>query len=254
MSYHVGIIMDGNGRWAKARGWPRVAGHRAGAKAVRRVIEAAPGLGIGILTLYAFSCDNWRRPTAEVNALMRLFREYLASETPECIEKGVRLNVIGRRDRLDGGLVRAIEQAETATAAGQQLLLRLAVDYSARDVILRAAAAAIRDGLAGENAKSTCAPDQFVRYMAEAMHTGSAPDLDLLIRTGGEQRVSDFLLWEAAYAELYFTPRMWPDFNGENLAVALAEFQHRERRFGALPDIVTGCPAPAMAETRPQPQ
>jgi undecaprenyl diphosphate synthase len=244
---HIGIIMDGNGRWATARGLPRVAGHREGAKAVRRVIESAPGLGIGTLTLYAFSSDNWQRPRPEVNALMRLFRQYLRGEIRECQVNGVRISVIGRRDRLPSAVLEAIDECETATAAGRTLLVRLAVDYSSRDAIVQAAqraayesAAAVRSGVPVEDLSRA----QFARYMADAIYADSAPDLDLVIRTGGEQRVSDFFLWEAAYAELYFTRTMWPDFGEEHLAAAVSEFHRRERRFGAVPEAaITAAPA-----------
>lgn len=211
--------MDGNGRWAAARGLPRVAGHRAGATAARRVIEACPDLGVGVLTLYAFSSDNWRRPPEEVSALMDLMGGYLARETPGLVENGVRLEVIGRRDRLAPHLVRAIEKAEAATSRGARLRLRVAVDYSARDQILRAAAAAAGNG----------------GLTRESLSNHLGPEVDLLIRTGGEQRLSDFLLWECAYAELIFSPRMWPDFDGPGLAAAVREFRARERRFGAVP-------------------
>ncbi|HEX9936072.1 MAG TPA: di-trans,poly-cis-decaprenylcistransferase [Longimicrobium sp.] len=223
---HVAVIMDGNGRWANARGLPRVAGHRQGAKAVRRVVEAAPDLGIGTLTLYAFSSDNWQRPPREVGALMRLFRSYLASETARLIENGVRLTVIGRRDRLPEVLLRAIAGAEEATAHGERLHLRLAIDYSARDAMVRAAAMA--EG-------REVSRDEFAALLGAA--AGAAvptPDVDLLVRSGGEQRLSDFLLWECAYAELYFTPRMWPDFGAADLGEAVAEFHHRDRRFGRV--------------------
>ena len=195
--------MDGNGRWASMRGLPRIAGHKAGADAVRRTVERAPDLGIGILTLYAFSSDNWRRPASEVSALMELLESYLRRETQRCLDNGVRLEVIGRRDRLDPRLVKAIEATEAATALGATLTLRVAVDYSARQAI-------------------------------SAGHIG--PDVDLLIRTGGEQRLSDFLLWECAYAELIFSRRMWPDFDESDLAGAVREFEARERRFGGLPE------------------
>jgi undecaprenyl diphosphate synthase len=217
---HVAIIMDGNGRWAAARGLPRVEGHRRGVAAVRRVVEAAPGFGIGTLTLYAFSADNWKRPTPEVGRLMGLFLAYLRREASRLREDGVRLSVIGRRDRLPAGLPSAIRAAEALTARGGRLELRIAIDYSARGAILRAAAAA---------AEKT----EFERRLAEA--GGGPPDVDLLIRTGGEQRLSDFLLWESAYAELYFTPRMWPDFGPADLAEAVRAFRARERRFGSLP-------------------
>ena len=201
-SFHLAIVMDGNGRWATRRGLPRAAGHRAGAEAVRRVVEIAPDCGVTALTLYAFSSDNWARPAAEVSTLMRLFARYLRSETAELAAKGVKLMIVGRRDRLPYSLIKAIADAEQATAGGTRLELRIAVDYSAR--------AAIRAGTL-------------------------LPDVDLLIRTGGEQRLSDFLLWECAYAELWFTERMWPDFGSAHLAAAIHEFHSRDRRFGGLP-------------------
>ncbi|HEX2206548.1 MAG TPA: di-trans,poly-cis-decaprenylcistransferase [Longimicrobium sp.] len=222
---HVAVIMDGNGRWATLRGMPRVAGHREGAQAVRRVVEASPGLGIGTLTLYAFSSDNWGRPPREVSALMRLFRAYLASETARCVENGVRLRVIGRRDRLGDALRRQIEAAEAATADGTRLTLRIAIDYSARDALVRAAAMA--------NGAPT--RDEFAALLGRAVgEDAPAPDVDLLIRTGGEQRLSDFLLWECAYAELHFTPRMWPEFGAAALGEAVEWFTGRERRFGLV--------------------
>jgi len=206
-SLHVAIVMDGNGRWARRRGLPRVAGHRAGAEAVRRTVEAAPDAGIAALTLYAFSADNWKRPPGEVAALMRLLARYLRTETPRLVQNGVRLELIGRRDRLPVPLVAAIDAAERATAGGARLHLRLAVDYSSRWAI-----------------------DAGVIL----------PDVDLLIRTGGEQRLSDFLLWECAYAELYFTETMWPDFGAAQLVDAIAEFHTRQRRFGGLPEAAAG--------------
>jgi undecaprenyl diphosphate synthase len=215
---HAAIIMDGNGRWASARGLPRVAGHRAGAEALRRAVEAAPDLGIGVLTVYAFSSDNWRRPQPEITALMKMFHIYLRREQAKCVDKGVRVSVIGRRDRLPRLLLPAIEECESATARGRKLNLRLAVDYSSRDTILSAALA-----LKGEATREK---------LSEAL---GAQDVDLLIRTGGEQRLSDFLLWECAYAELIFSPVMWPDFAASDLAAAVGEFHSRERRFGALP-------------------
>jgi undecaprenyl diphosphate synthase len=228
-SLHVAIIMDGNGRWAAARGWPRLAGHRAGAEAVRRVVEAAPRLGIGTLTLYAFSADNWKRPSTEIHGLFQLFERHLRSETEKCVENGIRVSVLGRRDRLPRKLVRMVESCEAATAAGVNLHLRLAVDYSARDSILRAA-----ERLPGGRPATR---DVFARLLAEVDHCAApAPEVDLLIRTSGEQRLSDFLLWECAYAELYFTPKLWPDFDEHDLVAAIDEFRRRERRFGALPE------------------
>jgi undecaprenyl diphosphate synthase len=229
---HVAIIMDGNGRWAAARGWPRTAGHAAGVEAVRRTVEGAADLGIAILTLYAFSSDNWRRPELEVRALMRLLERYLASEARRCAEQDVRLQVIGRRDRLPRRLVQQIAAAERETAGCRRFRLRLAVDYSARDAIVRAAARLARDS--GEATR-----EELARHLADP-HGEEAPalpagDVDLLIRTGGEKRLSDFLLWESAYAELVFTDVLWPDYGAADLAAAMAEFARRERRFGAIP-------------------
>ncbi len=234
---HVGIIMDGNGRWAGARGLPRTAGHRAGVRVARDIVEAAARAGVGTLTLYAFSSDNWRRPAAEVSTLMRLLRRSLAVESKRCIDNGVRLSVVGRRDRLSPALVAAIEDAESATAAGPNLHLRVAIDYSARESILRAASRA--------NGASLDAAS-FDRLLAEVNHDAfQAGDIDLLIRTGGEQRLSDFMLWECAYAELYFTDRMWPEFNESELLHALREFAGRERRFGAVTAQPASKDAPA---------
>lgn len=228
---HVGMIMDGNGRWAVARGQPRLAGHRQGARVVKQVVEAAPDLGIGILTLYAFSADNWKRPQREVSGLMRLFRSYLASETARCVQNGVRVCIIGRRDRLSDTLLHAIEAAESATRRCRKLLLRIAIDYSARDSIL--AAAAVADDFAASR-------EDFGALIARVTHSPPVPEVDLLIRTGGEQRLSDFLLWECAYAELMFPEYMWPELDVPKLAHAVQEFRTRERRFGALPQAVAG--------------
>jgi len=216
------MIMDGNGRWAGRLGLPRIAGHRAGAETLRRIVEAAPALGIGTLTAYAFSSDNWKRPPDEVSALMALLAWYLDEETPRLRADGVRLSVIGRRDRLPAPLLAAIIRAEDETESGRRLWLRLAIDYSAREAILRAS----------ENVTRL----RFEELLREA------PPVDLLIRTGGEQRLSDFLLWECAYAELIFTRTMWPDFDARDLRRALDEFRRRERRFGAVP---TPEPVPA---------
>jgi undecaprenyl diphosphate synthase len=230
---HVGIIMDGNGRWATRQGASRAEGHRRGAAVVRTIVEAAPSLEVSTLTLFAFSSDNWRRPGREVSWLMRLFRDYLRGESARCVENGVRLNVIGRRDRLGPALRQAIEDAETATAGGSTLHLRVAIDYSARDAILRAAQCLGADTVPSR--------ESFARLLAIVDHGGSqAPPVDLLIRTGGERRLSDFLLWECAYAELCFLPVMWPDFTPAIFAEAVADFHARERRFGALPDAAAG--------------
>jgi undecaprenyl diphosphate synthase len=220
---HVGVIMDGNGRWATRRGLPRLAGHEAGVDAIRRVMEAAPDQGVGTLTLYAFSSDNWRRPEAEVTGLMTLLRRYLRNEAKNLARNDVRLTVIGRRDRLPAGIADEIGRAEAATARGEALHMRIAIDYSARDAILQAA--------------SQChdAADVTRAGFAQLV-TGEANlrDVDLVIRTSGEKRLSDFLLWESAYAELHFTEVMWPDFGADDLANALASFHRRERRFGGL--------------------
>ncbi len=234
---HVGIIMDGNGRWATTRGRPRAAGHREGARAVRRIVQAAPRIGVGTLTLYAFSADNWKRPKAEVDALMALFVRYLRGETATFVENGIRLSVIGRRDRLAASVLRAIETAENATAAGTALDLRIAIDYSARDAITEAAARAAK--AAADGRQTITGRASFVRFLGEAIHDrGSAPDVDLLIRTGGEQRLSDFLLWECAYAELVFSGKMWPEWTPEDFAAAVHWYRGRERRFGGLPAAV----------------
>ncbi|MFQ5628356.1 MAG: di-trans,poly-cis-decaprenylcistransferase [bacterium] len=225
---HVAMIMDGNGRWAQSRGYPRIEGHRKGMGTVRKVVEAAPELGVGTLTLYAFSSDNWKRPPSEVDALMRLFQLYLKKEVAKCIENGVRLSVIGRRDRFSERLQGAIARAEKTSQHCTTLHLRIAADYSARDMILRAAKNFHDDTKASR--------EQFSRYLSGDLHTGEpSPDVDLLIRTGGEQRLSDFLLWECAYAELFFMPKMWPDFSKPDFARAVADFKHRERRFGEVP-------------------
>jgi undecaprenyl diphosphate synthase len=239
---HVAIIMDGNGRWAAQRGWPRPAGHAAGVEAVRRTIEGAADLGLGVLTLYAFSSDNWSRSETEVRSLMRLLYRYLAREGRRCAENGIRLAVIGRRDRLEPRLVRAIAEAEAATEGGERFLLRLAVDYSARDAILRAASRL-------SSTADSASREEFARLLAESPNDSPAvPDVDLLIRTGGEKRLSDFLLWESAYAELLFSDVMWPDFDAGHLALALAEFERRERRFGSTPSRGGPRAAPAWPE------
>jgi len=220
---HIAIIMDGNGRWACRQGLPRHAGHKAGVDALRRVVEAAPSFGIGTLTVYAFSSDNWRRPESEVTALMGLLRRYLQVETARLVRNGVRLSVIGRRDRLGDGVGTSVERAEAETARGRSLHLRIAFDYSARDSILRAAAKAKGPGDLTQEA--------FSRLLTGEL---ACRDVDLLIRTSGEQRLSDFMLWECAYAELHFTDRLWPEFGAADLKEALRDFYRRDRRFGGL--------------------
>ena len=228
---HVAIIMDGNGRWATTRTLPRTAGHRAGVRTARTIVETARRAGVGTLTLYAFSADNWGRPHGEVTALMRLFRRTLLTESRRCRDNGIRLSVIGRRDRLPALLLRTIAEAEAMTAGCTAMELRVAVDYSARDAILRAAAAAAREG------EDACTRERFADLLAGVDHAGGrARDVDLLIRTGGEQRLSDFLLWECAYAEFAFTRRMWPDFTADDFLEILADFERRERRFGGVPE------------------
>lgn len=230
---HVAILMDGNGRWAANRGWVRSEGHRAGVETVRRVAHAAPNLGISILTLYALSVDNWQRPQAEVATLLSLLEDYLRTDAPECAAQGIRIRIVGRRDRLPASLLAAIEAAERVTARACALELRIAVDYSARDSILRAACWML--------SSREISQKEFARRLGEVTHLGGpATDVDLLIRTGGERRLSDFLLWECAYAELVFTARMWPEFGAADLEEAVREFHTRERRFGRLPEAAAG--------------
>jgi undecaprenyl diphosphate synthase len=224
---HVAIISDGNGRWATSKGLPRSAGHRAGAETARRVIEAAPRLGIHTLTLFALSSANWKRPAMEVSGILRLLHEYLSTETTHCIDEGVRLSVIGRRDRLPATLRQAITDSEAATAKGTRLHLRLAVDYSAREAIYHAACRFYK--------VTELSPESFSTVLAEVLRGGST-EVDLLIRTGGEQRLSDFLLWECAFAEFVFLQKRWPDFTAADLEAAVKEFDRRERTRGALPD------------------
>jgi undecaprenyl diphosphate synthase len=228
---HVAIISDGNGRWATSKGLPRSAGHRAGAEAARSVIAAAPGLGIHTLTLFALSSANWARPAHEVAAILRLLHEYLLTETSRCVEEGVRLNVIGRRDRLPINLRQTICDVEAATSGGGRLHLRLAIDYSAREAIYLAACRFYKV------TELSC--EAFGRVMAEFSRGGST-DVDLLIRTGGEQRLSDFLLWECAFAEFVFVEKRWPDFTAGDLRVAVEEFGRRERTRGSLPEAIAG--------------
>ena len=219
--------MDGNGRWAVGCGLPRIAGHSAGAEALRLIVEAAPAYGVRVLTVYAFSSDNWKRPPLEVEALMTLLGCYLASETPRCVANGIRMSVIGRRDRLPDSLRAAIDEAEQQTRHCTTLTLRLAIDYSARDAIL--------------DASERAAGLRMTRETFEQL-LGECQPVDILIRTGGEQRLSDFLLWECAYAELIFTNRMWPEFTPFDLQRAIQQYARRERRFGAIPQP----PAPAQ--------
>jgi undecaprenyl diphosphate synthase len=224
---HVAIIMDGNGRWATQRGLPRTAGHVEGAKTVRATVELAARSEIKILTLYAFSSANWSRPAAEIAALMHLFGQYLFTETRRCVEQSIRINVIGRRDRLSENLLRSIEQSERSSATGSGMLLRIAVDYSSQHSIVQAARRA--DG------RPELSADDFHRLLHEVNHCAyPAGEVDLLIRTGNERRLSDFLLWESAFAELHFSDCLWPDFDERRFHCALEDYNGRQRRFGGL--------------------
>lgn len=224
---HVAIIMDGNGRWAIQQGQPRIFGHRTGAETARSIVEKAPELGVSVLTLYAFSSDNWGRPENEVRFLMRLLRRYIKQEIPNCLKNDVRLGFIGRRDRLDAGLQRIMKEAEDKTINGNKLYLRVAIDYSARDILMRAARL--------QGSEEVLSRKSFQKWISKAQNERLVTrDVDLLIRTGGEQRLSDFLLWECAYAEFYFTQVMWPEFTTNEFEQALSDFVHRDRRFGRI--------------------
>ncbi len=221
---HVAIVMDGNGRWAQARSLPRPEGHRAGVRTVWRIVEAAPRLGIRTLTLFAFSAYNWERPKVEVDNLLQLLGDYLKQGTQDCLDHGVRLTVIGRRDRLPAGLCDAVAASEAATRQGETLHLRIAADYSAREAILRAARRLRGQGV--------ITPEVFARTLGEGE---PVPNVDLLIRTGGDQRLSDFLLWECAFTELFFTRTPWPEFTASDLKAAVRDFHSRLRSFGRVP-------------------
>jgi undecaprenyl diphosphate synthase len=227
---HVAIIMDGNGRWASERGLPRTAGHRQGIEAVRRAVKAAGELGIQYLTIYSFSTENWSRPQSEVSFLLDLLRRFIRQDVAELHANGVRIKVIGLREGLDQSLVKLLEDAENLTRNNEGLTLQVAFNYGSRQEIARAAsrlAADVRDGRVALNGFST---ELFESYL----DTAGIPDPDLLIRTGGEERISNFLLWQCAYAEFVFLPEYWPDFNEASLQRAIADYQKRERRFGGL--------------------
>lgn len=255
---HVAIIMDGNGRWAISRAHDRSDGHRAGADNVRRIVEAAPSLGVRSLTLYAFSRDNWSRPGPEVANLMTLLREFLDTERERCVRDSVRIDVIGSRQRLGYALRRSIAAAESATACGTRLDLRIAIDYSSRKAILAAAGRAASSCgramggephgartlraarlLSGARLPPSLPADNLANDLADSRDAEIIPNVDLLIRTGGEQRLSDFLLWECAYAELYFTRILWPDFTPRDLKRAIEDFRRRDRRFGSVTAVAT---------------
>jgi undecaprenyl diphosphate synthase len=227
---HVAIIMDGNGRWAKARGLPRVAGHRRGADAVRRVVRGAGELGIPVLTLFAFSTENWTRPADEVNDLMGLLRHYLRNELDELRRNGARLRVIGNREGLAADIVRDISDAENMTRSNSRIDVNICINYGARAEILQAIRSLARQVAAGELAADRIDEDRFESELL----TAGVPDPDLLIRTSGEQRISNFMLWQCAYAELVFVDTLWPDFGKEHLEQAIAEFRRRERRYGGV--------------------
>jgi undecaprenyl diphosphate synthase len=226
---HVAIIMDGNGRWAKARGLPRIAGHRRGAEAARRAVTAAAELGIPYLTLFGFSSENWKRPTAEIQDLMALLRHYLCGEIAELHRSGVRLKVIGQLARLAPDIVGLIEHAENLTRDNSQITLTIALSYGGRAEIVAAVQA-----IAAQVASGALSADQVdENCIARHLFTADIPDPDLLIRTSGEQRISNFLLWQCAYSELVFTKTLWPDFSKHDLEQAIDEFCDRERRYGA---------------------
>ena len=226
---HVAITMDGNGRWAAARGLPRAAGHARGAEAARATVQAATELGIEILTLYSFSSENWRRPLEEVNDLLGLLRYYLRRELEDMHRNGVRLRIIGERDRLPADLCERIAHAEALTADNDAILVQVAFSYGGRCEIVRAARRLVADGAAGRLSPGDIDEAAF----AGKLGTAGIPDPDMMIRTGGEMRISNFLLWQAAYAEFFFTNRLWPDFAKSDLEEALVEFSRRERRYGA---------------------
>ena len=229
---HVAIIMDGNGRWAKARMLPRIAGHRKGAEVVREMVNHCSDLGISFLTIYAFSSENWKRPLTEIDDLMGLLKIYLKRELAELLRKGVRMRFIGNRARLPRGIIGLIEDAESKTRTNTGLTLTVALNYGGRDEIVQAAGRIAEDVAAGVLECGAIDEALFESYL----ETAGIPDPDLLIRTSGEQRVSNFLLWQSAYTELVFTPVLWPDFNKSHLEDAINEFHTRERRYGASSD------------------
>ena len=230
---HVAVIMDGNGRWAKARGLPRTAGHKKGVDAVRRTVEAAGDLGIGYLTIFSFSSENWRRPEEEVSDLMQLLRFYLRSEIADLHRNGVRLRVIGDRSRLSNDITALIENAEALTGDNRKLTLVVALSYGSRQEITLAARRLAEEVRAGTLDPADITEDRF----SEHLFTADIPDPDLIVRTSGEKRISNFLLWQAAYAELVFVDTLWPDFSKRDLEAAIEEFHRRERRFGATTGI-----------------
>jgi len=229
---HIAVIMDGNGRWAKQRSLKRIEGHRKGAEAVREVVRACREIGVRYLTLFAFSVENWQRPQDEVTALMVLLREYLLSELDELLQNGISLKSIGNVETLPGFIRETLAEIEGKTSGNDKMVLTLALSYGGRDEIVSAVRRMIREARAGDLTEEMVDKENFSRYL----FTSDMPDPDILIRTSGEYRISNFLLWQTAYTELYFTEVLWPDFNRENLLRAIADFQHRERRFGMTSD------------------
>jgi undecaprenyl diphosphate synthase len=227
---HVAIIMDGNGRWAKARGLPRVAGHRAGVEALRKTVRAAADLGVGWLTVYAFSSENWSRPKSEVSDLMGLLRLFIRRDLAELHQSGVRVRVIGEREGLSADIASLLDEAETLTAGNSALNLVIAFNYGGRDEIVRAARRIAAAAKRGELDAGAVTPEVFAGFL----DTAGIPDPDLVIRTSGEQRMSNFLPWQSAYSELVFLPCYWPEFTGEHFAEALSQYAARERRFGGV--------------------
>lgn len=225
---HIAVIMDGNGRWAKARGLPRVAGHKQGAEAARQIVKDAHALGVKYITLFGFSAENWSRPDSEVRELMNLLRGYLKSETAELHKNNARLRVIGDRSALDGDIVSLIDQAETVTRDNSGICVVMALNYGGQQEILQAAKQAAKQAIIAGDV------DQFEDDFTAGLYTHDMPDPDLLIRTSGEMRISNFLLWQCAYSEFYFTPVLWPDFNKNELEKALQSYAQRDRRYGGL--------------------
>lgn len=230
---HIAIIMDGNGRWAKSRGLPRFRGHSAGMQSVRKVVEAAVEIGIPYLTLYAFSQENWQRPAAEVAALMKLLQHYVRKERDELIRQGVSVRVFGDLSRLSPGARKAVDHIEERTDGGKNMQLNLMISYGSREEMLRATRIIAEKVKHGE----LDANDIDERVFSNELYTKGIPDPDLLIRTSGELRISNFMLWQLAYTELYITPTLWPDFRREDLVAAIHEYQKRERRFGRVSPV-----------------
>ena len=244
---HVAIIMDGNGRWAAAQGLPRVLGHRAGAETVRRIVEAAVGIGIQALTVYAFSSENWDRPADEIRDLMGLLEEFLSLEVPNLRKQGIRLNAIGRLESLPAGPLNSLRRAIHETASGDRMTLTLALSYGGRQEIVDACRRLAEQVRAGHLKPADINEAEFARQL----YTSDLPDPDLLIRTSGELRLSNFLLWQCSYTELYITPKLWPAFTKEDLLEALAEYQRRDRRFGRTASAADSPAGPARRAPAP---